>query len=164
MLEPWITPSLFEPFVDQTTLSSTNPTSSQTVKDEYTLSQALGKVKAQETLHQHWSTWIVEDDIKEIAQAGLNHLRIPIGYWAVAPNPEDPYVQGQLLYLDAAIGWARTQKLKVMIDLHGAPGSQNVCSHPYVHPTNSNHHPRVSIIPAVRAPSTGKKAPQSPKP
>ena len=34
-------------------------------------------------------------------------------------------MQGQLPFLDSAIKWARTAKLKVMLDLHGAPGSQN---------------------------------------
>lgn len=43
----------------------------------------------------------------------------PPGYWAVAPIPGAPYVQGQLPILDAAIGWARAAGLKVMIDLHG---------------------------------------------
>ena len=37
----------------------------------------------------------------------------------------DPYVQGAAPYLDKAIGWARQTGLKVYIDLHGAPGSQN---------------------------------------
>lgn len=41
------------------------------------------------------------------------------------PLDGDPYVQGQITYLDQAIGWARTAGLKVMLDLHGAPGSQN---------------------------------------
>lgn len=34
-------------------------------------------------------------------------------------------MQGQLDVLDQAIGWARQAGLKVMLDLHGAPGSQN---------------------------------------
>jgi len=37
----------------------------------------------------------------------------------------EPFVQGQLPYLDKAISWASTYGLKVIIDLHGAPGSQN---------------------------------------
>ena len=37
----------------------------------------------------------------------------------------DPYVQGAAAYLDSAISWARQTGLKVWIDLHGAPGSQN---------------------------------------
>lgn len=37
----------------------------------------------------------------------------------------EPYLQGQAPYLDKAIGWARNHNLKVIVDLHGAPGSQN---------------------------------------
>ena len=55
----------------------------------------------------------------------LNHVRIPIGYWAYDVGPGEPYIQGQQAYLLKAIGWAKTYNLKVIIDLHGAPGSQN---------------------------------------
>jgi len=55
----------------------------------------------------------------EIASVGLNHVRIPIGYWALNPVDGDPYVQGQLAILDNAIGWAKEAGLKVMLDLHG---------------------------------------------
>ena len=37
----------------------------------------------------------------------------------------DPYVQGQVQYLEKALGWARKNNIRVWIDLHGAPGSQN---------------------------------------
>jgi len=49
----------------------------------------------------------------------MNHVRIPIGYWAAAPLDNDPYVQGQIPYLDKAIAWADAAGLKVWIDLHG---------------------------------------------
>jgi len=118
VLEPWITPGIF------TSLPGDLPGRDDVV-DEYTYSQKLGKSETANRLKSHWNTWITEDDFQEIARAGLNHVRIPIGYWAVAPRDEDPYIQGQLEYLDRAITWARNAKLKVMIDLHGAPGSQN---------------------------------------
>ena len=114
VLEPWITPSIFNDWAD-----------SKTVVDEYTYTQTLGKDAASSQLTNHWNTWITQDDFNQIAAAGLNHVRIPIGYWAVAPLDGDPYVQGQLPILDQAITWARGAGLKVMIDLHGAPGSQN---------------------------------------
>jgi len=38
----------------------------------------------------------------------------------------EPYIQGQLAYLDKAVDWAGQHGLKVIVDLHGAPGSQNV--------------------------------------
>jgi glucan 1,3-beta-glucosidase len=43
--------------------------------------------------------------------------------------PWGPYVQGAAPYLDAAIDWARQTGLKVVIDLHGAPKSQNGFDH-----------------------------------
>lgn len=108
VLEPWITPSIFQEW-----------SSGRTVVDEYTYTQALGKNEASSRLTNHWNTWITQDDFNQIAAAGLNHVRIPIGYWAINPLPGDPYVQGQLPVLDRAIQWARSAGLKVMIDLHG---------------------------------------------
>lgn len=55
----------------------------------------------------------------------LNHVRIPIGYWAYQVAPGEPYIQGQHEYLLKAIGWAGNNGLKVIVDLHGVPGSQN---------------------------------------
>lgn len=104
--EPWITPSLYERAGDGAI-------------DEYTLCQTLGKDAALSLLSAHWASWITAGDLGNIAAAGLNHVRIPIGYWSVAPLNGDPYVQGALEYLDRAIGWAGGAGLKVIIDLHG---------------------------------------------
>lgn len=52
-------------------------------------------------------------------------IRIPIGYWAFKKQDGDPYVTGAQDQLDKAIDWARSLGLKVLIDLHGAPLSQN---------------------------------------
>ena len=60
-----------------------------------------------------------------LSAAGLNHVRIPIGFWAYDVSGGEPYIQGQAAYLDQAIGWARDNGLMVILDLHGAPGSQN---------------------------------------
>jgi glucan 1,3-beta-glucosidase len=55
----------------------------------------------------------------------LNHVRIPIGYWAYDIAPHEPFINGQHDYLLKAISWAQTYNIKVIVDLHGAPGSQN---------------------------------------
>ena len=55
----------------------------------------------------------------------LNHVRIPIGYWAYDVSAGEPYIQGQHDYLLKVIDWAEASNLQVIIDLHGAPGSQN---------------------------------------
>ncbi|ODQ79329.1 glycoside hydrolase family 5 protein [Babjeviella inositovora NRRL Y-12698] len=113
VLEAYITPSLFNVF------GSSPPV------DEYHYTQTLGKEVALSRLNQHWSSFYTEADFKDIAGFGLNVVRIPIGYWAFQLLDNDPYVQGQEAYLDQALGWATAAGLKVWIDLHGAPGSQN---------------------------------------
>jgi aryl-phospho-beta-D-glucosidase BglC (GH1 family) len=64
----------------------------------------------------------------------LNHVRVPIGYWAWDIEDGEPYIQGQLPYLRNAVDWASKYGLKVLIDLHGAPGSQNGYAFSYYHP------------------------------
>lgn len=119
VLEPYITPSLFEPFVGP------NGDESNVPPDEYHLTQVLGKDLALQRLSQHWNSWYTEKDFKQMSSVGLNMVRIPIGYWAFDLREGDPFVQGQVPYMDRAIEWCRKYNLKVWIDLHGAPGSQN---------------------------------------
>lgn len=115
LLEPYITPSLFE---------LANNKSDKVIRDEYHFCEYLGD-DAEELLHQHWSTWINETDFENIKNYGFNLVRIPIGYWAFETLKDDPYVKGAQDYLDKAIEWSYNNGLKVWIDLHGAPGSQN---------------------------------------
>lgn len=116
LLEPFITPSLFEQFgADETIIPV----------DEYTFTKTLGIAKATQQLEKHWSEWVKEEDFQIIKNSGFNLVRIPIGYWAFFKLPNDPYVQGQEKYFDKAIEWARKNDLKVWFDLHGLPGSQN---------------------------------------
>ncbi|KAN0066276.1 hypothetical protein ACQY0O_000370 [Thecaphora frezii] len=110
--EPWITPSLFD---------STND---GRVVDEYTFGKYVGD--AERRLQAHWNSFITEDDFRQIAAAGLNHVRIPIGYWAFDTSRNEPYVRSnQFYHLTQAVRWARKYGIKVLIDLHGAPMSQN---------------------------------------
>lgn len=49
--------------------------------------------------------------------ARLNHVRLPIGYWAFDVSGGEPYHQGQLPYLQKAVTWAGNHGLKVIVDL-----------------------------------------------
>jgi aryl-phospho-beta-D-glucosidase BglC (GH1 family) len=111
-VEPWITPSIF------------SGTGDDAVVDEYTYGQKYGSVEAARMLSPHWDNWITESDFAAIAANGLNHVRIPIGYWAI-DGKEGVYPQGQYPYLFKAVDWCKKYGLKAIIDLHGAPGSQN---------------------------------------
>lgn len=114
VLEPYITPSIFKQFPD-----------SKGIVDEYTLTKSLGAQQAyNQVLKKHWETFARWEDFKRIKDAGFNAVRIPIGFWAY-DNAGTPYASGAAPFIDAAIDWARSLGLKVLIDLHGAPGSQN---------------------------------------
>lgn len=112
VLEPWITPSIFSATPDN-------------VVDEWTFGQVLGQTEGRTRLEQHWNTWITADDFAEMKRIGLNFVRIPIGYWSIAPNEGDPYIQGAYDHLGNALDWAHDNGINVLIDLHGAAGSQN---------------------------------------
>lgn len=116
-LEPFITPSLFNyPAVDN-------------VVDEWTLCERLGSTAAN-TLETHYSTFVTKQTFQDIANAGLDHVRIPYPYWAVTTYPGDPYVpQIAWRYLLRGIEWARQSGIRVDLDLHSIPGSQNGWAH-----------------------------------
>ena len=75
----------------------------------------------------HWDTWVNESDIQLLANTGITHVRIPIGYWLLGNlETNEPYCSGpQIYYLQRVITWLQKYQLKAIIDLHGAPGSQN---------------------------------------
>ncbi|KAL7010172.1 hypothetical protein EMMF5_000192 [Cystobasidiomycetes sp. EMM_F5] len=112
--EQWITPSLYW------------ATNDNQVIDEWTYGARTGNAGLSR-LQNHWNTWITESDFAQIASYGLNHVRIPIGYWSVPGQKYDwePYFTGAYDYLRRGVGWAQKYGINVVIDLHGVPGSQN---------------------------------------
>ena len=118
-LEPFITPSLFNTYKPN-----------QNIIDEYSLSALLGPSKAAQVLEKHYSQFITEDDFASIQEAGFDHVRIPYSYWAVTTYPGDPYVPKiSWRYLLRGIEYARRYGLRVNLDLHALPGSQNGWNH-----------------------------------
>jgi glucan 1,3-beta-glucosidase len=89
--------------------------------DQWTFDSITG---AEEALMGHWNTYFTEYSINTIAATGIYALRIPIGFWAY-DNSGTPYIQGADAFLERVIGWAKAASMKVWVDLHGAPGSQN---------------------------------------
>jgi glucan 1,3-beta-glucosidase len=116
-LEPFITPSLFQ------------YDSGLGIVDEYTLCAHLGADCAAK-LEDHYATFVNEQTFADIAAAGLDHVRIPFSYWAVQTYDSDPYVfRTSWRYLLRGIEWCRKYGLRVNLDLHGIPGSQNGWNH-----------------------------------
>jgi glucan 1,3-beta-glucosidase len=110
VLESWMVPNLYR---------GTN------APDEYSLCLDLGD-KAKARLDRHRETFITVDDFRWIRERGLNAVRLPVGYWALeAPKP---YVENAQ-FIDFALEQCQQNGLKLLLDLHGAPGSQNGWDH-----------------------------------
>jgi glucan 1,3-beta-glucosidase len=106
VLERWIAPSLF---------------AGSSAVDEQGLCVHHGAA-AQSLLRAFRRTWITEDDIARLAQAGLNAVRLPIGWWtlqASGPFVEDPGL------LERAMRWCERHRLAVQLEVHGLPGGQS---------------------------------------
>ena len=114
-LEPFITPSFFRRYDIRLG-----------VIDEWTFMEKLGPSMAKQEMEKHYATFINEQTFKEIRDAGLDHVRIPFGYWMVKTFDNEPFVQRVAWrYMLRAIEWARKYGLRVNLDPHGMPGSQN---------------------------------------
>lgn len=46
-----------------------------------------------------WQTWLTQEDVDEIVAAGLNSVRIPMGFWVIediVDKTHEPYAEGGL--------------------------------------------------------------------
>ncbi|CCO32664.1 putative glucan 1,3-beta-glucosidase D [Rhizoctonia solani AG-1 IB] len=124
VLEPFITPALYEPYQN----------ASIPAIDEWTLCTNLAADKSSggvaKVLEDHYNTFITEEDFAQIAAAGLNWVRIPFPYWAIEVYPGEPFLEKVAWkYFLKAIGWARKYGIRINLDLHTIPGSQNGYNH-----------------------------------
>ena len=126
VLEPFIVPSLYQtytPAADEWTLS-------QLVSSSTTSNNNLTAVLA-----DHYANFITEEDIAQIAGAGLNWIRLPIPFWAietwadVGGGVAEPFLARVCWqYILRLLGWCRKYGIRVNLDLHTIPGSQNGAS------------------------------------
>ena len=122
--EPFIVPALYEPYVNTSTPAL----------DEYDLSTRYlaegGADNLRTKMTQHYDTFITEKDFAEIAGAGLNWVRLPIGFWAIETIEGEPFLAGvSWQYVLKAIEWARKYGLRINLDVHALPGSTNAYNH-----------------------------------
>lgn len=108
VLERWMTPGLF---------------AETDAVDEYTFMQTPD---ARAKLRKHQKTFIVEDDFRWLHEHDIDAVRIPVGYWLF--DGDAPYLSC-IGRLDWAVRMAKKYGIKVLICLHGAPGSQNGYDH-----------------------------------
>lgn len=107
VLEKWMSPALFE---------------GTTAEDEYYLPRQLSPEVYETRIKVHRSEYISERDFACIKRIGMNTVRIPVPYFIFGDRK--PFI-GCIEELDKAFTWAEKYDLKILVDLHTAPLSQN---------------------------------------
>ena len=107
VLEKWMMPELFE---------------GTGAEDEVWLARRLPPDAYAEKICRHRDTYVTEEDFRFIAEHGFNCVRIPVPYFLFGDRP--PFI-GCVEYLDKAFDWAEAYGLRILIDLHTVPFSQN---------------------------------------
>lgn len=110
-----------------------------TLSTDMTLYSRFGKERAEELISAYQDSWITEEDFKTVKELGLNVVRVPFTYMNVYHHLSD---EGELLHpdeftlredpferLDFALEMCKKYGLYLILDMHGAVGSQNGSDH-----------------------------------
>ena len=68
--------------------------------------------------------FITEEDFRNMASWGVNTVRVPFNHKLIETTPNKNDEKG-LRYLDRVFAWGKKHKIKIILDLHAAPGAQN---------------------------------------
>lgn len=78
----------------------------------------FGKEAKLDLINAHRRNFFTEKDVARIADMGLNCLRLPLWWRAVA----DPDYAGDMAWVDRCVEWCSKHGVYVIIDMHGTPG------------------------------------------
>ena len=107
VLEKWMSPAIFE---------------EAGAEDETWLARTLAPERLAEVMAEHRESYLNESDIADIAAMGLDYARLPVPYSLFGDRPPQ---LGCVEYVDKVMDWAEAHGIKILLDLHTVPGSQN---------------------------------------
>lgn len=90
---------------------------------EALVTRLVGPERGRQFWTRYRDAFVTQADVAAVAAAGFDHIRVPINARIVQDAAGDPVEEGYRL-LDRVIGWAAESGLRVLLDLHGAPGGQ----------------------------------------
>ncbi len=71
--------------------------------------------------YNHYDTFILEEDIKNISQWGADHIRVPIDYELVC-DENSHFIEKGFSYITNCLSWCRNYGLNMILDLHKTEG------------------------------------------
>lgn len=70
---------------------------------------------------EHYSTFILEEDIQRIASWGLDHVRLPVDYNVIQTDAGD-FIESGFAHIDRCVAWCEKYGLNLVLDIHKACG------------------------------------------
>ena len=108
VLERWMTPSVF---------------AGTDASNEH---QLMMQPDGPERIAKHRQEFMTEADFAWLHAHGIEALRVPVGYWVL--ESQDGYLEATK-QLDWCFAMAKKYHMRVLLDLHAAPGAQNLGDH-----------------------------------
>lgn len=90
------------------------------------LIKSYGKKETESFMDEFRSSFIQEDDFRNISDLKLNCIRLPFNFRLIE-NEKRPFEYNEkgIDYLEKALGWCEENNIYCILDMHAAPGSQN---------------------------------------
>ncbi|KAI0332704.1 glycoside hydrolase family 5 protein [Cubamyces sp. BRFM 1775] len=121
VLEPWMLPAEWAAMGGQSCSNCAD-----CIGSEFALVQAYPQT-ADKLFAKHWSTWFTQDDVNQLRAAGINTVRIPLGYWIVeqlVDRKTEFYPRGGIKQLQRGLQMLKDAGIQAILDHHAPPGVQ----------------------------------------
>lgn len=74
-------------------------------------------------LVEHFRSFITQDDIRQIAEWGFDHIRLPVSGYLLYDQDKGKIRNEVVNYIDQCVSWCSTHKLNIVLDLHDLWGN-----------------------------------------
>ncbi|MBN2485092.1 MAG: cellulase family glycosylhydrolase [Bacteroidales bacterium] len=94
-----------------------------------TLNERFGEETTEELIDVWEETWIKESDLDNIKNLGFNCVRVPFSFMNLLRLDDYSWKADAFERLDWVVQQCSEREIYVILDMHGAPGSQNGSDH-----------------------------------
>ena len=84
----------------------------------------IGSDLAEDFWELYRSNYVNRTDIDQLAEWGMNHIRVPFHYKQFSENPGTVNPLGYEI-VDSLLAWCEPYNMYIILDMHCAPGAQN---------------------------------------
>ncbi|PFH50219.1 glycoside hydrolase family 5 protein [Amanita thiersii Skay4041] len=122
LIEPWMLPAEWSAMGGNSCRDC-----SRCIASEFAFAKAFPNT-VDTIFNTHWDTWFNQTDVDQLVAAGINTVRIPLGYWIVEPlvdRSTEFYVRGGFRQLIRGLKQLKSAGIVSILDHHALPGVQD---------------------------------------